>query len=206
VAALPTEGGGAHRAHASPTTGEVPAAAFPDCWLAYGATDHELDAYGPAVPLASGTAWLVAAQAAMAAGLLVVALGSTSAMVRWIAAAACLAVLVSGLVGALRLLATPRALTLRREHLVLRSLHGSPISVPWESVGEIGLVSTPTRSAVGLRQRPPMRGAPGRPRWLASGFDYLLYPQDRDVELLGRVLLRYCIDPGARRQLPSVAT
>jgi hypothetical protein len=211
VAALPTEGAAARRAGAGPETGDAAGAQFPDCWLAYGATDSELDAYGPTVPLASGTAWLVAAQAAVAAGLLVVVLGTTPAAVRWIAAAACLAVLASGIVRALRLLATPRALTLRREHLALVSLRGSLICILWESVAEIGLVSTPTRSAVGLRRRLLVRGAtgrwqPGRTRWLASGFDYLLYPRDGHVDLLGRVLLRYCIDAPARGRLPADAS
>ena len=207
MASSPGDGGGETSAQAGLAAAGAAGAPFPDCWLAYGATDPELEGYGVTVRLATGGAWLLPAQAAVAVGLLAVALGGAPAAARWIAAAACATVLGSGAVGALRLLATARSLDLRREHLDLTPVLGPARRIPWEAIGEIGLVSTPTRSAVGLRRRPRDDGgsAPRPPAGLSrlrSGFDYLLFPGDGDTERLGRVLLRYCIDSRARRRLP----
>lgn len=180
---------------------------FPDCWTAYGATDPELASYGAAPPLASGLAWtIVLVQLAVAVGLAVMVGSQGPAALRLIAAVACLADLASAAVGLLRLVGTGRALELGREELrVVRALGPTEV-VPWEQVGEIALVRMPRREAVGLRLRPEaaMR-LPGvlrsAQRRISSDVDFLLFPADGDCELLGRVLLRYCIDRAARTQL-----
>jgi hypothetical protein len=181
---------------------------FPDCWTAYGATDPELDAYGAAPPLASGLAWtIVLVQFTVAMGLAALVASPGPAALRLIIAIACLADLASALVGLLRLLATARALALGRDHLRLARALGPVETVPWEQIAEIALVQLPRRQAIGLRLRAeaavrlpaPLRAAQRR---LSSGVDFLLFPADGECELLGRVLLRYCIDREARRRLP----
>ncbi|HZS02819.1 MAG TPA: hypothetical protein VFE37_29190 [Chloroflexota bacterium] len=190
-------------------TREGTAPPFPDCWVAYGATNPELDAYGVAPRLAAGLAGgVVLAQLVALVVLGLVAAGGGPLWLRGGAAVAAAAVLGSAVVGGLRLLATARALTPCREHLWLGRALGPVECVPWEQIGEIALVQLPTRQAVGLRLRPGTAARlPAAARALqqrvCSGFDFLLVPADGDCELLGRVLLRYCIDRKARRRLPA---
>jgi hypothetical protein len=180
---------------------------FPDCWTAYGATDVELAAYGTSPRLLSGLAWaIVVAQLAAAVALAAIVLSPGPAALRLVAALACAAGLASAAVGLLRLLATARAVTFGREHVRLTRALGPAENVPWEQIGEIALVLMPRRAAVGLRLRPGASvrlTAPGRAaqRRITSDVDYLLFPADDDSELLGRVLLRYCIDREARQRL-----
>ena len=180
---------------------------FPDCWTAYGATDPELAAYGAAPPLASGRAWaIVLAQLVVAVGLAAMVASPGPGALRLIAAVACLVDLASAAVGLLRLLATGRALTLGREHLRLARALGPIESVPWEQIGDIALVQMPRRQGVGLRLRPEARWRlpaawRAAQRRISADVDFLLFPADGDCELLGRVLLRYCIDREARRHL-----
>ncbi len=166
---------------------------FPDCWLAYGATNAELDQYGTAWPLAARRAWLLAAgQLALALALGAILIGSTAPAVRLAAGGLLVAVVASAAVTLARLSAAPLALSPRRQ-----------VAVPWNGIAEIGLAAAPGRHAVGLRlHAASSRGARLRAR-LNGGFDRLLYPADGDCELLGRVLLRYCIDAKARRRLPA---
>ena len=180
---------------------------FPDCWTAYGATDSELATYGTAPPLTSGRAWtIVLVQLAVAVALAALVASPGPAALRLIAAVACLVDLASAVIGLLRLLATGRALTLEREHLRLARALGPTESVPWERIGEIALVHMPRRQAVGLRLRPAAvvrlpAGVLATERRINSDVDFLLFPADRDCELLGRVLFRCCIDREARRRL-----
>jgi hypothetical protein len=55
------------------------------------------------------------------------------------------------------------------------------------------------RAEAAVRLPAPLRAAQRR---LSSDVDFLLFPADGECELLGRVLLRYCIDREARRRLP----
>jgi hypothetical protein len=183
---------------------------FPDCWLAYGATNAELAAYGADRPLNTGATWAQgAAGLVLAVGLAALATVDGLGQLRWLVVALLVAVAGSALVAILRYLAIPGRLSLRRQHLVLRRPAGRELRAAWADVGEIALVSTRARAAVGLHLRRGGRPGevatvPGRlARTLNGGFDALLVPSDSDCELLGRVLLRYAIDPGARRRLPS---
>jgi hypothetical protein len=182
---------------------------FPDCWVAYGATNPELDAYAARPRLAAGAAWgVTAAQLALVVLLSIVVAGTAPLLLRVVAAAAAAAVVGSAAFSVLRLVATARTITPCREHLRLDRALGPSEAVPWEQIGEIALAQLPTRQAVGLRLRP---GAVSRlpaalrtlQRRVGSDFDFLLLPADGDRELLGRVLLRYCIDREARRRLPA---
>jgi hypothetical protein len=190
-------------------TRDAPAPPFPDCWVAYGATNAELEAYGAAPRLAAGAAWAtVAAQLVLVALLGLVVASGAPLWLRGVAAVAGCAVLASAAVSGLRLLATARALTPYRERLELRRALGPTERVSWEQIGEIALAQMPTRQAIGLRLRPgtavrlpaPLRALQRR---VSSEFDFLLFPTHGDCELLGRVLLRYCIDRKARRRLPA---
>ena len=182
---------------------------FPDCWVAYGATDPELRAYGAERALATRQAWWVAAvQSGLAALFLALVISSAPPAVRGTAAVALLAALASSAVSLARLLATVRALAIAPDQLRLRRGLGPPQAVAWAQLGEIGLVEMPARRAVGLRLRSPAASSlpaalAGFQRRVSSGFDFLLFPPDGDCELLGRVLLRYCIDPKARQRLPN---
>jgi hypothetical protein len=177
---------------------------FPDCWLAYGATNAELDQYGTAWPLAARRAWLLAAgQLALALALGAILIGSTAPAIRLAAGGLLVAVVASAAVTLARLSVAPLALRPRRDALVLTLPFGRQVAVPWNGIAEIGLAAAPGRHAVGLRLHAARgRGARLRAR-LNGGFDRLLYPADGDCELLGRVLLRYCIDAKARRRLPA---
>jgi hypothetical protein len=195
----------ADRAAQAPAT----APPFPDCWVAYGATNAELGGYGPDLRLASSRGWLLGgARVALAAALAALALGGAPVAVRWGGAVLLCAVLCSAGVALVRLLAAPSRLLLRRERLALEFPFGRRLDLAWESIAEIGLVGSPGRLAVGLRLRPDQQPRRGPAGWfgavhrrLSSGFDVLLAPADGDCELLGRALLRYCIDPQARRRL-----
>jgi hypothetical protein len=184
---------------------------FPDCWIAYGATDAELRTYGGAPRLMTGPAWgVLVGQVAVLAVLGLVAVSEAPLWLRGIAAGAGIAVGISAVVSALRLVAMARALTPRREHLWVGRALGPAEAVPWEQIGEIGLAQLPTRQVVGLRLRsgsggrlPTLLGALSRR--VSSGFDFLLVPGDGDCDRLGRMLLRYCIDRQARGRLPARA-
>lgn len=185
---------------------------FPDCWTAYGATNPELQAVGADPPLAWRRAWLaVGAQLVLVWALAPLAL-SDAGPVPWLAVALQLAVLCSAAVALVRLLGSPTRLLLRRDGPELRFAFGRALALGWDAVAEIGLVGSPGRLAVGLRLRPQTRELAGPAggfravyRRLSSDFDFLLQPADGDCELLGRALLRYCIDPSARRRLPPGA-
>jgi hypothetical protein len=185
-------------------------APFPDCWLAYGATDAELAAYGAEPPLARGAAGLLLGQLVALVALTAIALSPAPAPSRWLAAVVLVSVLASTVVGVRRAQATAGTLQLSRERLVITPLIGRAALIPWEAIGEIGLASTLTRAAVGLRLRPgalggDQEGARRGASPLTSGFQYLLYPVDGGAEMLGRVLLRYCVDRKARRRLPTTS-
>lgn len=184
------------------------AANFPDCWLAYGATNDELRAYGPAARLAPGRLGvLLLAQLALAGLCLLTVILSASAPLRVVAALAALVLLASAGPTGLRFLATPRALRFAPDALILQRALGPRRRVSWDSIGEIGLAQHGARLGVGLRLRAPdahrRLGAGSWGRRLNGGFDHLLWPADGDQDLLGRVLLRYCIDPRARRRYLS---
>lgn len=184
---------------------------FPDCWVAYGATNSELEAYGARPPLAAGAAWrVIVAQLALVVLLSTVAAGTAPLLLRVVAAATGFAVIGSATFSLLRLFATARAITPRREYLRLDRALGPSEALPWEQIGEIALAQLPTRQAVGLRLRPGavshLPAALRALQWrVGSDFDFLLLPADSDCEMLGRVLLRYCIDREARRRLPAAA-
>jgi hypothetical protein len=196
---------------AEDTAPRAPAEAppFPDCWTAYGAETPELAAFGSERRLAVGAAWaLLAGQALFLLVLAAVVASAAPLPLRVVAAAAVFAVLGAVVVGLLRLIGTARHLWAERAGVRLSRALGPTEMVAWEQIGEIGLAHTPARWAVGLRLRPaaPSR-LPAGPRWLqqrvSSDFDFLLFPADGECELLGRVLLRYCIDRKARRRLPA---
>jgi hypothetical protein len=182
-----------------------PAPPFPDCWLAYGATNDELRAFGRAAALCGSDElgrWLVA-QAAVAllglAGLVApLPLGG-----RLAAGLLALVALASAATTWLQRRATPRAIALAPEGARLAFAAGGERTVAWEAIGEIGLAEQRGRRGVGLRLRPPVGAGRRRgafARRLLGGFDLVLWPLDGDAERLGRVLLRYCIDPRARRR------
>lgn len=182
---------------------------FPDCWLAYGATNAELDAYGADRPLNTGATWAQGvASLVLAVGLAALARADGLARFRWLVIGLLAAVLCSAVVAILRYLTIPRRLGLRREHVALARPVGRGLRVTWAEIGEIALVRTRARAGVGLRLRragnPAKWAAPAARivRTLNGGFDAVLLPADGDCELLGRVLLRYAIDAGARRRLP----
>ena len=179
---------------------------FPDCWLAFGATDVELRTYGTAHPLNAKPAYtLVLAQVCLVALLVPAALWLPGSLP---AAAALLlgVVLCSALVGTLRLLRTPHGLQLRPAGLELRLPLGRQ-RIGWERLAEISRVRTPSL-AVGLRLHPSADPSSRFVRWLGgvarrlqAGYDLILLPDDGDCDRLARVLLRYCLDPTVRRRL-----
>jgi hypothetical protein len=181
--------------------------AFPDCWTAYGATDAELKAYGSVWPLDARGGWRFLAAQAGIAGLGTVGaiwFGVTGWGLLLIVVA--VGALVSATVSALRLGVTANQATPRAARLTLRSAWGTTVAVPWEQIAEIALVDRLDGRLAGLRLRSSRGDGPPAQRWLASiarrldaGYDWLLAPSDGDAELLGRILLRYCIDPRARR-------
>jgi len=182
---------------------------FPDCWLAYGATNAELDAYGADRPLNTGGTWARGVVGlVLAIGLAGLATVDAPAPLRWLVVGLLGAVACSAVVAILRLLSMPTRVSLRQEHLLLPRPLGQGLRAAWADIGEIALASSRARVAVGLRLRRRGRPAEAAPpiarivRTLNGGFDALLVPADGDYELLGRVLLRYVIDPGARRRLP----
>jgi hypothetical protein len=182
---------------------------FPDCWLAYGATNAELDAYGADRPLNAGATWAQGvAGLALAIGLATLVSADVLAPIRWLMVVLLGALACSAFVAILRNLTIPARLSLRQEHLVLPRPVGRELCTAWADVAEIALVSTRARTAVGLRLRRGDRPGGGATalgrivRTLNGGFDALLVPADGDCELLGRVLLRYAIDPAARHRVP----
>jgi len=183
-------------------------ASFPDCWTAYGATNDELKTYGATPGVTAGPAWLVlAAELALLLVLAGALVASGSPALR----AACLAlavlVLLSAVAALVWLSATAAEIRPRVRSLGIRSALGSASEIPWERIAEISLVNQRRRQAVGLRLRPTSADVSGAAfldglrRRLTSGCDWLLVPRDGNAELLGRVLLRYCIDPRQRRRL-----
>ena len=132
---------------------------FPDCWIAYGATDAELQAYGGASRPLTGAAWAVfVGQVAVLSVLGLMVASAAPIRLRGIAGGAAIAVGGSAVVSALRLVATVRALTPGREHLGLGRASGPAEAAPWEQIGEIALAELPRRQAVGLRLRPGTGG------------------------------------------------
>jgi len=187
---------------------QTPPTAFPDCWTAYGATDAELQAYGAVWPLEARAGWRLLVTQTAIAGLSTAAaiwFGETGWGLLFTVVA--LAALVSSTVSGLRLCVTARQATPRAAQLTLRSGWGVTFAVPWEQVGEIGLVDRRYGRLAALRLRAPPGDSAAVGRWLAgiarrvdAGYDWLLAPSDGDAELLSRILLRYCIDPHARRR------
>jgi hypothetical protein len=182
-----------------------PAPPFPDCWLAYGATNDELRAFGRTVALRGSDElgrWL-AAQGAVALLGLVGLVAPLPPAGRLAAGLLALVALASAATTWLQRRATPRGLALLPDGARLAFAGRDVRTVAWEAIGEIGLAEQRGRRGVGLRLRPPA-GAGPRPgallRRLLGGFDLVLWPLDGDAERLGRVLLRYCIDPRARRR------
>ena len=183
------------------------ATAFPDCWTAYGATDAELKAYGSVWPLDVRGGWLLLVAQTGIAGL--TALGAIWFGATWwglLFIVVAVAALVSATVSGLRLGVMARYATPRVARLTLRSGWGTTVAVPWEQVAEIALVDRLGGRLAGLRLRSPRGDGPPVGRWLTgiarrldAGYDWLLAPSDGDAELLSRILLRYCIDPRARR-------
>ena len=194
---------------ASPDALEEESRSFPDCWLAYGASDAELGACGPVWQLGPGNLKaVIAAQVALGVVLLAV-VGLTVGAARWAAAASLLAVLGSLLVNVLRATGLIRRAEAYPEGLRLIPAVGATAIVPWPAVAEIALVQSRRWQGVGLRLRATGRAVRPRPvahlrRLVSSGFDALAIPADGDPALLARVLLRYCIDPTARRRLPAL--
>ncbi len=187
---------------------EPAAASFPDCWTAYGATNDELKRYGASPRLAAGHVRLVLLGDLALLAALVIGLASSVGYPPALLVGSILAalVLLSTLAAALWLSATAAQVQPRVRGLVIRSALGATTELPWERIAEISLVAQRGRPAVGLRRRTAGdRGVGGRiatlRRRLTSGCDWLLAPADGDAELLGRVLLRYCIDPRLRRRL-----
>ncbi|HLI27582.1 MAG TPA: hypothetical protein VKZ60_10945 [Chloroflexota bacterium] len=184
---------------------------FPDCWLAYGATNDELRAFGRVVVL-RGSAELGRQLAVQLVLALLGLLGGLAPLPpAWRLAAGLLALvsLASATTSWLQRCATPRTVVLTDEGVRLAFASGTERSVAWEGIGEIGLAEQRGQRGVGLRLR-PAHAAVG-PRWrvparLLGGFDLVLWPRDGDAELLGRVLLRYCIDPRARRRYLAAAS
>ena len=181
-----------------------PASRFPDCWLAYGATNDELRAFGPRAALRGSDElgrWLVAQLALAIVGLLGL-IAPLAPAVRLAAGLLALVGLASAGTTWLQRRATPRAAHLLPEGVQLEFAGGAAHVVPWDGIGEIGLAEQPGRRGVGLRLRDPRAAARLRraPTRLLGGFDVVLWPRDEDAELLGRTLLRYCIDPRARRR------
>jgi hypothetical protein len=189
---------------------ETPAAAeaFPDCWLAYGATNEELSAYGVEWPQrTNGLAVVAAAQASLAVGLVAV-IALTMGVGQAVAGGVLAAVLASLLVSVLRASATIRRIEARQQGFRVVPALGSAFVVPWTGIAEIAAVEMRGRLGIGLRWRPGVGGISPRfltplRRLVAAGFDALASPEAGDAELLARVLLRYCFDPKARRRLPS---
>jgi hypothetical protein len=187
---------------------ETPPAAFPDCWTAYGATDAEVQAYGTVWPLdARAGWWLFVAQAAIGGLSGVGAIWVAPSAERLVFLAVALAALLSALVSALRLYVTAQQVTPQPARLVLRSAWGATATVPWEQIGEIALANRRQGRLAALRLRSPVqRGGPGggllaaAARRFSGGYDWLLAPRDGDAALFSRILLRYCIDPRARRR------
>ncbi len=148
---------------------------------------------------------MLVGQVGIALVLAAVVPSAASPVLRVVVLVAVCAVLGSAVIGALRLLATARLIAPGMEHLRLTRALGPAVNVAWEQIGEIALAQLPARQAVGLRLRPgaasglptPLRAMQRR---VCSDFDFLLFPADGKCDLLGRVVLRYCIDREARRR------
>jgi hypothetical protein len=191
---------------------EAPAAStsasFPDCWTAYGATNAELETYGATPALTTGHAWLVLAVDVALLVLLALAVfvAVGSPLLRLVSLALAVMVLLSAAAALVWLASTATQIQPRVRVLRIRSALGSGTEIPWDRIAEISLVARRGRPAIGLRLRSPAPEHSGRAsagglrRRLTSGFDWLLVPRDGNAELLGRVLLRYCIDPRQRRR------
>jgi len=187
---------------------QTPPTTFPDCWTAYGATDDELKAYGVVWPLDARAGWrFLATQTAIAGLASVGAVWLRESGWGWLLLTVALAALVSAAVSGLRLGVIARQATPRAAQLTLRSSWGVTVAVPWEQVGEIALVDRRDGRLAALRLRAPLGDGAPVGRWLAgiarrvdAGYDWLLAPSDGDAELFSRILLRYCIDPRARRR------
>lgn len=182
---------------------------FPDCWVAYGATDAELNGYGHVVPLqATPRRTSVIGRAILVGAGAILAIAPLPELVRIAGILLCSATLVSAAVAAIRWWGNPSTIVLRRDGVQAMLAAGQPRLLPWDRIAEIGLVEGPRQRAVGLRLYGDERGDTGTAgvvdglgRLLRGGFDLLIAPALGEHHLLSRVLLRYCIDPTARRRV-----
>ena len=184
---------------------------FPDCWLGYGAPNELLREFGRSQPLAGAprAGALLPFQLPLAMALTVTVLLDLPPLVRLTAGLLALVLWASTAANVRVWRKAPERIDLEHIGLVARMPLRRQLSVRWESIAAIDAVTAAGRTgvAIGVRaETTPGHRGPNDPASRRAGYALLLWPADGDYERLARVLLRYCLDPRARRRYLAVAS